>query len=211
MEQTLEELSRLLSLLYNVWYYNEREFGSEHANFYSYPSSVFDHNSNGYPIVERLVDIEFQSTYSNARKENVGFPNQFDKGNCAIIEEHKIYFHRSISQTLFCYLGLLLREDLEIAYEYFNSPIFLQNNIGSRIEDGCLLYSVMTQEQVWQGLSPHLTYANYTFFFLYRLSQYGGFNTGNIMEFKLDSLRRFIDVHLSDYNFETFNENLILE
>jgi len=209
MEQTLEELSRLLRVLYDIGYFYSRDFGGKHANFYSYRSSIFNDNCNGHPIVEKLVDIEFHSTYSDARKGVIGFSNQFDQGNCAIIEEDKVYFHTSMSETLFCYSGFLIREDLERVYTYFNNPDFLQYYIGSRIEDGQLIYSTMIQQQVWEALMPQLTYSHHTFFFIYRLSQYGGLHSGLAMEFKVDKLRRFIDAHLNDYNFDSFNDALL--
>lgn len=198
-------------MLYDIKFTYSRSFGGEHANFYSYPSSIFSHNSNGYPVVENLVDIEFQSTYSDVRKEAVGFPNQFDEGDCAIIEDDKVYFHISMSETLFCYFGSLIEEDLERVYNYFNNPAFLQSIVGSRVEDGQLLYSIIIQRQVWETLLPQLVYADQIFFFLYRLSQYGSLQSGLVMEFNFDKLRRFIDVYLNDYNFTSFNENLILD
>lgn len=211
MEKTIVELQYLLNILYDVHYYSPRSFGGIHPNYYSYNIARFNHEFRGRIIVDKLEEIDFASTYSNERRNILNFPTQFDEGRCVIIDEPDVYFHTSMSQTLFCYTGYLLRGELNIILEYFRSDQILQQFPSSLIVENNFIYSYMIQVNIWDRLQELLQYPKLTFNYLYYIAKYAGAKNMTTMEIQLGKIDKLLNEHILSYDFTSFDDGIILD
>lgn len=211
MKKTISELQDLLNILYNV-YYTPRNFGNIYPNYFSYQLVLFNHLYRGRLVVDKLSDIEFDSTINEEHKKSEFYSSIFSQGNCTIIDERTISFHYSISETLFCYLAYLLSDDLQVILEFFRSKYVVDKYIGTKIDDkGNYIYPSIIHSDIWDNIRTKLQYPVESFHFLNRIGNYVGFRTNNIMEVQLIKIEALLNSHITNYNFDSFNENLIID
>lgn len=211
MRRTITELQYLLNILYDIYHHFPRNYGSNHENYFTYNLPLFMHELRGKPIIDKLIDVDFDSTISDERKQTVYYSEEFADGKCAIIDEHHVSFHYSMSETLFCYTAYLLRNDLNTILNRFQSDAIRQQFIGTRIEEEeRFVYPYMIHQNIWETIREVLEYPNLTYNFIFNIANYAGAKSMLSMEVQLNKIDSLLNTHINGYNFDSFNENLIL-
>lgn len=210
MKEKSIQLQYLLQILYDIYHFFPREFGSKYDNYFTYNRQVFEHELRGRGFIDKLTEIDFNSTISDNRKKEKHYNEDFAQGKCAIIDENLISFHYAMSETLFCYAAYILKDDLETLLEYLKSEQIKQQFPGVRIDDdGCFIYPYMIYNNIWEVLKERLGFPELTFNFLYKIGQYAGAKTANSMEFQISKIEKLLDKHIKGYDFVTL-ENIVI-
>lgn len=210
MKDKLIQLEYLLQILYDAYHFFPREFGSKHDNYFTYKRQIFEHELRGRVFIEKLTEVDFNSTISDNRKKEEYYNEDFAQGKCAMIDENLISFHYALSETLFCYAAYILKDDLEMLLEYLKSEQIKQQFPGARIDDhGCFVYPYMIHNNLWEVLKQKLEFPELIFNFLYKIGKYAGAKTTNSMEFQVNKIDELLGKHINGYDFITL-DNIVI-
>ncbi|REE27254.1 hypothetical protein DFQ09_10182 [Winogradskyella pacifica] len=209
MTKTISELYYLINVLDNINFHYLRTFNRIHQDYFSYPIAFFNHEYRGRPIIDLLVDLDYNDTLSDNFKAGQFYSEQFSQGKCVIIDDNYISFHCNLSQVLFCKLAQLLNSDIRTVIEAFKDEKMIKHPFYAKLDKAnYYTYHPNSHDEIWAVIRPQLSHSGVLLNFLNTIGQYLRYTIHGRMELKLPELEMLLSDYIQTYNFENFVLNI---